>query len=192
MVDHSTIQRWVERYGAELEYEFRKRFCTKKSYTSWRMDETYIKHKGQWVYLYRAIDARGDTLEFMVSEKRDEAAASRFFKKAIAQHGLPEKVTVDKSGANEAALIVLNCLLLLMGIWIEHWVEIRQNKYLNNMIEQDHRRIKRLVNPMMGFKSWSSMESTIAGYEMVQMMRKGQHIQAETMTIWDQFYALAE
>ena len=127
----------------------------------------------------------------MVSEKRDEEAARRFFRNAIAKHGLPEKVTVDKSGANEAALITLNCMLYLMGIWLENWIEIRQNKYLNNMIEQDHRRIKRLVNPMIGFKSWSSMESTIAGYEMVQMMRKGQHINAETMTIWEQFYSLA-
>jgi len=191
MVDHSTIQRWVEQYGAELEAEFRRRFCVNKSYNSWRMDETYIKHKGKWVYLYRAIDAQGDTLDFMVSEKRDEPAARAFFKKAIGAHGLPEKVTVDKSGANEAALITLNCMLYRMGIWLENWIEIRQNKYLNNMIEQDHRRIKRLVNPMMGFKSWSSMESTIAGYEMVQMLRKGQHINAETMTVWEQFYSRA-
>ena len=191
MVDHSTIQRWVERYGVELEAQFRRRFCKSKSYTSWRMDEIYIKHKGEWVYLYRAIDAQGDTLDFMVSAKRDETAARAFFKKAIGTHGLPEKVTVDKSGDNHAALITLNCVLLLMGVWFEKWIEIRQHKYLNNMIEQDHRRIKRLVNPMMGFKSWSSMESTIVGYEMVQMMRKGQHIHAETMTVWEQFYSLA-
>ncbi len=103
-----------------------------------------------------------------------------------------QKVNVDKSGANEAALLTINIFLFLLGIWYTHGIEIRQNKYLNNLIEQDHRNIKRLTRPMLGFKSWDSMESTIAGYELVNMIRKGQHINAGSMTAWDQFYAIAE
>lgn len=190
-VDHSTIQRWVERYAKDLETVFRHNYRKHKIYVSWRMDETYVKHKGKWVYLYRAIDKDGDTLEFMVSEKRDEASATKFFKKAIGMYGLPEKVTVDKSGANEAALIYLNCLLFLLGVWSHIWIDIRQMKFLNNRIEQDHRNIKRRTNPMLGFKSLGSMESTIAGYELINMLRKGQHINAENMTVFEQFYSLA-
>ncbi|ASG68944.1 IS6 family transposase [Francisella halioticida] len=155
------------------------------------MDETYLKLKGKDVYLYRAIDKHGDTLEFMVSEKRDEKASRKFFKKTIGKHGLPDKLNVDKSGANEAALLTINIFLFLLGIWLTYGIEIRQNKYLNNLIEQDHRSIKRLIRPMMGFKSWDSMDSTIAGYELVNMIKKGQHIYAENMTVWDQFYSIA-
>jgi putative transposase len=88
-----------------------------KAYRSWRMDETYIKIKGKEHYLYRAVDKDGDTLEFMLSEKRDEESAFKFLKKAIGNHGLPECITIDKSGANEAAIILLNCILYLMGLW---------------------------------------------------------------------------
>ncbi len=111
------------------------------------MDETYVKHKGKWFYVYRAIDKHGDTLEFMVSARRDEKAARKFFKQTIGKYGLPEKVNVDKSGANEAALLTINIFLFLLGIWYTHGIEIRQNKYLNNLIEQDHRNIKRLTDP---------------------------------------------
>ena len=104
---------------------------------------------------------------------------------------MPEKVNVDKSGANEAALLTINIFLFLLGIWLTHGIEIRQNKYLNNLIEQDHRNIKRLTRPMLGFKSWDAMESTIAGYELNNMIRKGQHINADSMTVWDQFHAIA-
>ena len=110
-VDHSTINRWVVKYAKKLEATFSKQFRKYESYISWQMDETYIKYKGQWVYLYRAIDKHGYTLEFMVSAKRNEKASRKFFKQAIGIHGLPEKVNVDKSGANEAALITLNILL---------------------------------------------------------------------------------
>ena len=191
-VDHSTINRWVIKYAKELEATFSKKFRKYGSYTSWKMDETYLKHKGQDVYLYRAIDKHGDTLEFMLSAKRDEKAARKFFKKTIGKHSLPEKVNVDKSGANEAALLTINIFLFLLGIWYTHGIEIRQNKYLNNLIEQDHRNIKRLTRPMLGFKSWTSMGSTIAGYELVNMIKKGQHINAGSMTVWDQFYVIAE
>jgi putative transposase len=91
----------------------------------------------------------------------------------------------------EAALLTINIFLFLLGIWLTHGIEIRQNKYLNNLIEQDHRNIKRLTRPMLGFKAWDSMESTIAGYELVNMIKKGQHINAGSMTVWDQFYDIA-
>ncbi|ASG68922.1 IS6 family transposase [Francisella halioticida] len=190
-VDHSTINRWVIKYSKELEIVFSNSFRKYGSYISWKMDETYLKLKGKDVYLYRAIDKHGDTLEFMVSEKRDEKASRKFFKKTIGKHGLPDKLNVDKSGANEAALLTINIFLFLLGIWLTYGIEIRQNKYLNNLIEQDHRSIKRLIRPMMGFKSWDSMDSTIAGYELVNMIKKGQHIYAENMTVWDQFYSIA-
>lgn len=106
-VDHSTINRWVIKYAIELESIFSKSFRKYGVYVSWRMDETYLKHKGKWVYLYRAIDKHGDTLEFMVSAKRDEKAARKFFKKTIDKYGLPDKVNVDKSGANGAALLTI-------------------------------------------------------------------------------------
>ncbi len=126
----------------------------------------------------------------MISLKRDERAAHQFFKQTIGKHGLPEKVNVDKSGANETALLSINIFLFLLEIWLTHGIEIRQNKYLNNLIEQEHRNIKRLTRPMLGFKSWDSMGSTIAGYKLVNMIKKGQHINAGQMTVWDQFYAI--
>ena len=137
------------------------------------MDETYVKLKGKWGYLYRTVDKGGDTIDFMFSETRNEVDAFRFLKKAIGSHGLPAKITIDKSGANEAALILLNCCLLLLSLWCDFWVEDRQIKYLNNMVEQDHRHIKKRTNPMLGFKSKASLESTIAGYELINMLRKG-------------------
>ena len=109
-VDHSTINRWVIKYARELEATFSKKFRKYDAYVSWKMDETYLKHKGKDVNLYRAIDRQGDTLEFMVSPKRDEKAARKFFKKTIGKHGLPEKVNVDKSGANEAALLTIRAI----------------------------------------------------------------------------------
>ena len=104
-VDHSTIQRWVQRYSAELEQLFRTKNKKRKPYISWRMDETYIKIKGKWVYLYRTVDKGGDTIDFMLSEARDEDAAFAFLKKAIGSHSLPQKINIDKSGANDAAII---------------------------------------------------------------------------------------
>lgn len=190
-VDHSTIQRWIERYAGELESVFRKKHKRYGPYISWRMDETYVKLRGKWGYLYRAVDKYGDTIDFMFSQTRTEEDAFRFLKKAIGSHGLPDKITIDKSGANEAALILLNCYLFILGLWPHCWIEDRQIKYLNNMIEQDHRHIKKRINPMLGFKSKASLEATIAGYELVNMLRKGQFDNAEGMTVFEQFYALA-
>ncbi len=133
-VDHSTIQRWVERYAHELESVFRRKHKRSGNYTSWRMDETYVKLNGVWGFLYRAIDKEGDTIDFMFSETRDEKAAFAFLKKAIGGHALPDKITIDGSSANEAAILQLNMMLCIAGLWPYIWVEERQVKYLNNRI----------------------------------------------------------
>ena len=118
------------------------------------MDETYLKIKGKDVYLYRAVDKYGETIEFMLSEKRDKAAVIAYFNKCTGQHGLPEKVTMDKSGGNKASINAINfkliLLYLLTGIYFQ--ITVRQIKYLNNIVEQDHRFIKRITRPMKGFK----------------------------------------
>lgn len=191
-VDHSTINRWVIHYAPILENEFRK-YYKRPVGMSWRMDETYIKVKGKWHYLYRAVDKEGDTIDFMLSKKRDEVAARKFFKKAIGSSGLPEKVTIDKSGANKAGIEAINlqlALITLLGCTLIQ-IHIRQIKYLNNIIEQDHRGIKRIVNPMMGFKSFNSAQATIAGIELYRMLKKGQHINAVNAPAFEQFYSLA-
>jgi putative transposase len=136
------------------------------------MDETYIKLKGKWTYLYRAVDKLGNTLDFMLSERRDEAAATAFFAKAIGNNGWPEKVVIDKSGSNAVGLFNMNCLLA-MNSWC--WlIDVLQVKYLNNIIEQDHRFIKRITRPMQTFKSLNSAAATLAGIEVAHMIRKGQ------------------
>ncbi|ECP5550169.1 IS6 family transposase, partial [Salmonella enterica] len=142
-VDHSTLHRWVIRLVPLLDKVFRrhKRAVGRR----WRMDETYIKIKGQWKYLYRAVDTAGQTIDFLLTAKRDAASALRFFRKAIRYHCEPEVVTIDKSGANTAALATLN-----MGKPEAETMTIRQSKYLNNLIEQDHRNIKRRIRPMLG------------------------------------------
>ncbi len=185
-VDHATLNRWVIKYSASLALEAKKR---KRSVSaSWRMDESYIKVKGQWVYLYRAVDKFGDTIDFMLSERRDEAAATAFFKQAINSNGLPEKVVMDKSGANQAGLENINLLLMLAGLI--SFIEIRQVKYLNNIVEQDHRFIKKITNPMMGFKAFYSAEATINGIETAHMIRKGQ-LSKDNIPAYQQFLALA-
>jgi putative transposase len=127
------------------------------------MDETYFKVKGKWVYLYRAVDKFVDTIDFMLSERRDEEAATAFFKQAINVNGLPSKVVMDKSCANYVGLENINFLLRLAGLI--SFVEIRQVKYLNNLIEQDHRFIKKITQPIMGFKDFHSAKATIDGIE---------------------------
>ncbi|MBC7621584.1 MAG: IS6 family transposase, partial [Candidatus Saccharibacteria bacterium] len=147
---------------------------------------TYIKVAGQWKYLYRAVDREGDTVDFLLTAKRDRAAARRFLERAIDLHDLPEKITIDKSGANTAAIESVRadaCVDLLM----------RQNKYLNNIVEQDHRAIKRITRPMLGFKSFWSARILIAGIETMHMIKKGQMNcpDGQTMSTANQFYSLA-
>jgi len=184
-VDHSTINRWVINYSPKLEAEFSKHY-KKRIGSSWRMDETYIKIKGQWCYLYRAVDKSGATIDFMLSKTRDKKAAKRFFTKAIGYSEKPEKVTIDKSGSNNSALISIN-----KGLNKNSKIEIRQIKYLNNVIEQDHRFIKRITKPTMGFKAFHSASATLLGIELHHMLHKGQHKDAANMPVFKQFYALA-
>ena len=183
-VDHSTINRWAIRFLPLLELVFRQH--KRHLGGSWRMDETYIKVKGAWTYLYRAVDKAGKTIDFLLTEKRDMAAAKRFFDKALQSSGTPESVTMDKSGANKAAIDVINT-----GKDVP--IVVRQIKYLNNIVEQDHRAIKRITTPMLNFKAFHSATSVLAGIELVHMIRKGQMIsEAESqLSFADQFYALA-
>ena len=191
-VDHSTIQRWVVYYAPQLEEEFRKN-KKRQPNGSWRMDETYLKLKGKDIYLYRAVDKYGETIDFMLSEKRNKPAVVAFFNKSITLHGLPEKVTMDKSGANKASIDEINlkliCLYLLTGIYFQ--ITVRQIKYLNNIVEQDHRFIKKITRAMKGFKSLDSAKATIAGIELHHMLRKRQNVDAANLPAFEQYYALA-
>lgn len=152
-VDHSSINRWAIRFLPLLEKVFRKH--KRPVGGSWRMDETYIKVKGVWKYLYRAVDKEGKTVDFLLTAQRDKAAAVRFFDKAMKASGVPEKVTLDKSSANKAAMDEINA----RG---EMPIIVRQIKYLNNIVEQDHRAIKRVTKPMLNFKSFRAAKNVLA------------------------------
>ncbi len=186
IVDHSTLHRWVIRLVPLLDKAFRR--YKRPLGHRWRMDKTYIKVKGQWKYLYRAVDSHGKTIDFLLTAKRDTAAALRFFRKAIRHHGEPEVVTIDKSGANTAALGTLNA-----GKPDEETITVRQSKYLNNLVEQDHRNIKRRTRPMLGFKSFRRAQTILAGIELIHMIHKGQyqHPHGDGLSPAEQFYLLA-
>jgi len=168
-LSHSTILRWTHQYSPIIEERLRRHI--KLTNDLWRMDETYIKIKGKNAYLYRAVDSKGKTIDFYVSEYRDKAVARKFFKKALkARHTIrPRVITTDRYRATEIAFIEeqyygdISCV-------IEH----RMCQYLNNIVEQDHRFIKKKINQMLGFKSLASAERTIAGIEMMHMIHKGQ------------------
>ncbi len=193
-VDHSTIYRWVQRYAPELDKRCRPHLQACND--SWRVDETYIKIKKTWMYLYRAVDAFGNTLEFLLSPTRDAEAAKHFFVKALrsvvcsasqacptdekeaeaprsteptAPGSVPRVINVDKNAAYPKAIAELKA----SGVLPES-VELRQVKYLNNIVEQDHRFIKRRVKPGLGFFSFETAWRTLQGYEVMNMMRKGQ------------------
>lgn len=184
-IDHSTLHRWTIAFAPLLEQEFQKR--KKPVGSSWRMDETYIKIKGVWYYLYRALDKLGNTVDFLLLERRDTQAAKTFFKKAFKNNNVPFVINVDKSGSNKAALDAFN-----EALGEENSIEIRQCKYLNNIIEQDHRFIKKRLKPMLWLKSFEGAIAIISGIELVQMLRKGQMKGAnDNNSIFDQFVSLA-
>jgi putative transposase len=181
-VDHSTLNRWVVKYVPLLEKQFR---AGKRGVgSSWRLDETYVKVKGRWKYLYRTVDKWGATIDFLLTAKRDCKAALRFLRKAIGRHGVPEKITIDKSGANTAAIESYNTEN-------EADIEIRRIKYLNNIVEQDHRGVKRVTRPMLGFKSFRSAAATLSGIELMHMIRKGQLRTTGKLRPAQQCYSLA-
>jgi transposase-like protein len=159
-VDHTTIFRWIQAYAPEIDKRIRP--YLRLSNGSWRVDETYVKVKGRWMYLYRAVDSRGQTIDFLLSAKRDADAAKRFFRKALEQpHTVnPRIINVDKN-------VAYPCAVAEMKEDGELWrfARLRQCKFLNNMVEQDHRRVKRLVRPGLGFGGFHTARRTLAGYE---------------------------
>ncbi len=168
-VDHTTIYRWVQAYAPEMDKRCRPHL--KPTNGSWRVDETYIKINGEWKYLYRAVDSEGNTLDFMLSAKRNTQAAVRFFRIALqAVHTqVPRVINVDRNAAYPKALAQLKA-----DDTLPESCELRPVKYLNNILEQDHRAIKRLVNPGLGFKSFNTARRTLKGYEAMNIIRKGQ------------------
>jgi transposase-like protein len=181
-VDHSSVHRWVIKLVPLFEKSFRR--YKRPAGKSGRMDETYLKVRGQWNYLYRAVDKAGNTVDFLLRANRDKTAARRYFEKAIDRNGAPETVTMDKSGANLAALQAIN-------VERKTSIKVRQVKYLNNIVEQDHRAIKRRIRPMMGFKDFRCARIILSGIETMHMIRKGQmKDDGVTQTAADQFYSL--
>jgi transposase, IS6 family len=168
-VDHTTIYRWVQQYGTEIDRRCRLHLLPTND--SWRVDETYIRVKGAWKYLYRAVDSEGNTLDFLLSAKRDAKAAKRFFRKVLnAAHSQePRVINVDQNPAYPPAVEQLKADKAL-----SQPTKLRQVKYLNNIVEQDHRFIKRLMKPGMGFHSFNTARRTLRGFEAMNMIRKGQ------------------
>jgi transposase-like protein len=173
-VDHATVHRWVVRYSPKLLERFnrRRRAVTKR----WHVDETYIKVRGRWAYLYRAIDSNGDTVEFWFSERRNLAAAKRFRRKALSRHARPERIVIDGSQTNREAILSCDTTSRLQDRSRRQLkpIRIQQSAYLNNRIEQDHRAVKRRIQSMLGSKSMASARTILGGIEMVHMTRKGQ------------------
>ncbi|MBC6976052.1 IS6 family transposase [Bacillus sp. Xin] len=168
-IAHTTIMRWVHQYRPELDERVRRHLKTTND--SWRVDEAYVKLKGQWMYLYRAVDSEGNTIDFYLSKSRDKQAAKRFFKKALAASHIckPRVITVDKNPAYPIAIQELK-----EEKRMPEGIQIRQVKYLNHIVEQDHRFIKKRVRSMLGFKSYETATSILSGVEAMDMLKKGQ------------------
>jgi len=185
-VDHATLNRWVIKYSPLI--AARAQVKKRPTAISWRIDETYIKVRGEWMYHYRAVDRNGQTLDFMLSERRNKAAVRRFFRRAIRNNGVPDRIVIDKSGANLAGLEAVNVILKFTGTG--QTIKILQVKYLNNILEQDHRFIKRITGRMLDFKAFHSASATLEGIETAHMIRKKQ-FGANGITAFQQFAQLA-
>lgn len=164
-VDHSSIDRWVKKFSSMIDALVSK--IKKNTGNSWKLDETYVKVGGKWKYLYRAVDSEGQTIDFLLTAKRDAKAAKRFLSRAVKRNSIPNKINIDKSGSNKKAIEEFND---------EHGIEIEitQNKYRNNIIEQDHRHPKKLIKCRQHFRSFHSAQQKIKGIESINMIRKGQ------------------
>ena len=182
-VDHSTIQRWVFKFSPEVEKNMNKR--KRQVGSSWRMDETYIKVGGKDRYLCRAVDKFGNTVDFLLTKRRMKGSAQKFLNKAIGNNSKPRVINIDKSGANKSGIRSINRELLTVKK-----IKIRQCKYLNNIVEQDHRNIKRRISIDTGFKEFESAQRTLAGIEVVNIIRKGQ-IADSRKTTFKKFCSLA-
>jgi putative transposase len=174
-VDHSTIQRWVFKFSKDIEknMNIRKRLVT----DSWRLDETYIKVAGKNRYLYRAVDKQGNTIDFLLTKRRMKGSAQKFLNKAISNNRKPRIINIDKSGANTAGIKTWNERNMT-----SKKIKIRRVKYLNNIVEQDHRSIKRRISITTGFKEFESAQRTLAGIEIVHIIRKEQILNPKTST----------
>ncbi len=166
---HTTIMRWVHQYGPEFDKRIRRHL--KQANNSWRVDETYIKVKGQWMYLYRAVDSEGNMIDFYLSKSRNHKAAKRLFKKALRSFHVskPRIITVDKNPAYPIAIEQLK-----KEKRIPIGTKIRRIKYLNNIVEQGHRFIKKRIRSMLGFKSYKTSASILSGVEPMHMVKKEQ------------------
>jgi putative transposase len=184
-VDHSTINHWVIKYSPPLEEAFHRRKQPVR--LSWRMVETYLRVKGEWHYLYRAVDKHGHTIDFLLTAQPDQEAALCFLKKAIRRNGVPKTITIDGSEANASAIKRYNNAYGTAII-------IRQAKYLNNIVEQDHRAVKRVIRPMLGFKAFVAAQCTVASVELMHMLKKEQLMVEEGvkgLAPAEQFHVLA-
>ena len=182
-VEHSTIYRWVQKYAPILEEKCRNHL--KISGGSYRVDETYIKIKGQWKFLYRAVDKTGQTIDFYLSHTRNWIAATRFFKQALKRPHIipPYVINTDKNAAYPVAIHELQ----YMG-YLPKSCKLRQVKYLNNNIESDHRFVKRQCHHKQWFRAYHSAQKTISGYEIIHMIKKGQinrYSRIQTLTFYN-------
>src|SRR5882757_4556716 len=167
--DHTTVWRWVQRYGPELEQRLRRHL--KPTNKSWRVDETYIRIKGRWCYLYRAIDSAGATIDFLLSALHDTDAAKRLFRQALKDPGHPQPRVIN---TDLAAIYSSSLPEMKKEGSRRHRCRHRPEQYLNNILEQDHRAIKRRVNAKQGFREFQAARRTIQGYEAINILRKGQ------------------
>ena len=207
-VHHTTVFRWLQEYSPELDKRCRPHLSATND--SWRVDETYIEVKGQPKYLYRAVDSAGNTLDFLLTAKRDAAAAKRFFRKTLkALHtSSPRVITVERNAADPTAIDELKAkselpkslklrqkrkaaVIILLG-FPQQTADFSRQKYLNNLVEQDHRGIKRLVKPGMGFGSFNTARRTIKGDEIMNMLRKGQVKPVEKGAVTERVKFIAE
>ena len=192
-VDHVTIHRWTIHYAPLLLEQFNRRKRAVRR--TWHVDETYVKVRGSWMYLYRAIDSHGDTVEFWFSERRNLTAAKQFLRKALKRHGRPDRIVIDGSQTNREAILSCDTTDRLQDRTRRDLkpIRIRQSAYLNNRIEQDHRSIKRRIRPMLGFKSKTTALVILSGIELVHMMRKQQAKYAfnRPLSLAEQFDRLA-
>jgi putative transposase len=166
-VDYYTIQRWVFKFAPEIERNMHKRKYQVGD--SWRMDDTYIKVGGKDRFLYRALDKEGNTVDFLLTKRRQRILAQKFFNKAIGNNGKPRVINIDKSGSNYSAIRLVNRRTHSINK-----IKIRQCKYLNNIVEQDHRSVKRRISICTGFKEFESAQRTLSGIEVVNIIRKNQ------------------
>ena len=164
---HTTILRWVQHYLPEFEKRWSR--YARPVGGSWRMDETYIKVRGRWVYLYRAVDKAGQTVDFFLSRNRDVNAAKSFLRHAMKNRRTPSKITLDAYAVSHRAVREMQ-----EAGELPRRVKVRSSQYLNNLVEQDHRRIKQRIRPMLGFKRFDHAAATITGIELAEKIKKGQ------------------